>query len=291
MKKIVVFLAITFGITWAVEAVLIIRGVSFKGAVPQYAQFVISSVMWAPALGAFLTARIFREKVVPYGWRFGRFLPYAVILVAVPVVFAVAYCLTVLLGLGTLDLGLKGFFASAEKVIGHPLPTTPPPAALIGFIFLLSTLAAPFINSLFGLGEEIGWRGYLLPRLMPLGKVRAYLILGVIWGAWHAPLVAVGFAFPGYPIIGILLFILFTTILGIILNEFALGYKSVILAGWIHGVINSQSYGVWRMIVPDPQPLLGGIPGLIGLLVLALAAGLVLKFFAGREDRERLRHA
>jgi CAAX protease family protein len=35
--------------------------------------------------------------------------------------------------------------------------------------------------------EEVGWRGYLLPRLLPLGERAAFLISGVVWIAWHLP--------------------------------------------------------------------------------------------------------
>jgi membrane protease YdiL (CAAX protease family) len=34
---------------------------------------------------------------------------------------------------------------------------------------------------LFGFGEEFGWRGYLLPKLMPLGRWKAYVLVGIIW--------------------------------------------------------------------------------------------------------------
>jgi hypothetical protein len=42
---------------------------------------------------------------------------------------------------------------------------------------------------------------------MPLGKWKAYLIVGVIWGLWHAPLIAIGFNYPGMPVLGILMMI------------------------------------------------------------------------------------
>jgi uncharacterized protein len=37
------------------------------------------------------------------------------------------------------------------------------------------------------MGEELGWRGYLLPRLLPLGKTRALVLVGLIQAAWHMP--------------------------------------------------------------------------------------------------------
>jgi membrane protease YdiL (CAAX protease family) len=50
-----------------------------------------------------------------------------------------------------------------------------------GLVFLL--LPASF-------GEEYGWRGYLLPRLLPLGEIKGTLILGIIWGFWHLPVLS-----------------------------------------------------------------------------------------------------
>jgi membrane protease YdiL (CAAX protease family) len=138
-------------------------------------------------------------------------------------------------------------------------------------IFLSSLLVAPFINSIFGLGEELGWRGYLLPRLMPLGKAKAYLLLGIIWGLWHAPLILVGFNYPGYPVLGILMMILMTTAIGFTINELTLHYQSAVLAGWVHGVFNSQAYGIWRaLLFANTNPVLGGISGLVGIVVLTI---------------------
>ena len=57
---------------------------------------------------------------------------------------------------------------------------------------------------------------------------------------------------------------------------------SILLASFIHGTFNSQVYGIWRVIVPDAHPLLGGFGGLIGLAALAVIAGWAWK------DRETL---
>lgn len=276
-KGIALFLAITFAITWGIEAIFIAMGVSFAGIPPQFAQLVLAAVMFAPALSALIAAKILRGKVIPYGWHFGSIRPYILVFVFTPLIFAVIYGLTVALGLGSFDFDLSTFAAMVEKATGQQVPPINPQQFIL-IIFLASITIAPFINSLFGLGEEIGWRGYLLPRLMPLGKVRAYLLLGVIWGLWHAPIILIGFAYPGYPVAGVLMFIIFTTTLGIVINELTLKYQSVFLAGWIHGVFNAQSYGIWRVIMPDAQPLLGGIVGLVGIAIIGLIAYTIVRF-------------
>lgn len=69
---------------------------------------------------------------------------------------------------------------------------------LISFSWLM------FINS----GEEVGWRGFALPRLQRLSKkpVYASLVLGIFWSAWHLPIYLV----PGQSSIPLPLFFLFT---------------------------------------------------------------------------------
>jgi len=55
-------------------------------------------------------------------------------------------------------------------------------------------------RGLTAVGEEYGWRGYLLPRLLPGGEIRATLIGGVVWAVWHLPLLVSGLSFPGQPL-------------------------------------------------------------------------------------------
>lgn len=57
-------------------------------------------------------------------------------------------------------------------------------------------LVAGLVNLLPALGEEVGWRGWLWPRLQPLGQLPAILISGVVWGLWHAPLILLGYNYP-----------------------------------------------------------------------------------------------
>ena len=76
---------------------------------------------------------------------------------------------------------------------------------------------------------------------------------------------AVGFNYPGCPILGVVWMSGMTTTLGIYINELSLRHRSSILAGWMHGVFNSQAYGIWRLLVSNVNPLPGGLTGLVGI--------------------------
>jgi len=50
-----------------------------------------------------------------------------------------------------------------------------------------------------------------------------------------------------------------------------------ILAGWTHGAFNGQAYGIWRILFPGVNPLVGGFTGLVGIAVW-LAVGLLTAY-------------
>ncbi len=52
----------------------------------------------------------------------------------------------------------------------------------------LNLLAAFAVGTLFALAEEVGWRGYMLPRLMGYGVLPAMLLTGLLHGVWRLPL-------------------------------------------------------------------------------------------------------
>ncbi|MBT7069590.1 MAG: CPBP family intramembrane metalloprotease, partial [Anaerolineae bacterium] len=56
--------------------------------------------------------------------------------------------------------------------------------------FLNTTIIGPLLGLVIAFGEEYGWRGYLQGELVKLGRVKGVLWVGVIWGVWHAPAVA-----------------------------------------------------------------------------------------------------
>ncbi len=276
-KGILSFLLITFGLTYIVEIGMISAGLRFtQGVTGIFAQLVIMTVMWVPAVATVITAKfVTREGLGNTGLRFPPLRTFVWTGLLAPLLFAVIFSLTWLLGFGRPDWSMGDFlalYANSGSTAELPLAA----GAMLAAIFLGSTLVSPFVNSLVAFGEEWGWRGYLLPKLMPLGKPRAYILSGVIWGLWHAPLVAVGFGYSGTsPWLAIPLFALFTTAFGVVVNELSLRYRSSILAAWLHGLFNSQRFGVWAVLFASADPLIGGSFGLIGIafwLVVGLAA-------------------
>lgn len=98
-------------------------------------------------------------------------------------------------------------------------------------------------------GEEWGWRGYMMPKLMELmPKPAAVIVGGIIWGLWHAPLTVAGHNFgvdyPGYPFVGIGLMCFMCTVLNAFLTLLTEKTKSIYPTTFVHAINNNLSMGV-----------------------------------------------
>lgn len=141
-------------------------------------------------------------------------------------------------------------------------------AALL-FAQLFSDLVlAVFANCLFTLGEEFGWRGHLVPRLAPLGEVWAALIVGVVWGVWHAPLIALdGYEYGVAAWWAAPFFCLFTIPLSGILTWLRLRSGSTWPGVLLHATVNQAGPLVLSLMLSDTASRFVGAP--IGLLGVA----------------------
>jgi hypothetical protein len=259
------FVLIVFAATWGVEGALIADGLRFDDLVGQSSPALwLMGVMWIPGLAALLVTR-FMERTSARGLipalslRLGSVGPYFLGIALIPLAYAIMYGLTWSAGLSGFDPDLKSLSALSGTPIGQN--------TALQVMLPLSIVLGPLINFTFGMGEELGWRGFLLPRLMPLGKPAAYLVLGLLWGLWHAPLIWAGLNYPGQPVPGILMMCLVCLAFGAFLNEMTLHYRSSILSGFLHGAANAQGYGIWTWMFPGGHPLLGGAMGLTGVFV------------------------
>ena len=147
-----------------------------------------------------------------------------------------------------------------------------------------SVLAAVLVNPIPGLlpclGEELAWRGYLLPALSErMPRARAALATGVAWGVWHAPIVAMGYNYgAGHPVAGVLAMTAFCAVMGCISGFLFFRTRTVWAPVAFHAAVNGIAmYAPSALLMragahPDPfiGPDLTGIIGGAGFVVLAV---------------------
>jgi len=132
-------------------------------------------------------------------------------------------------------------------------------ASLIAVMPLYSVVNA-VVFSIGGLGEEIGWRGFMMPRLeKKMGIGPAILVGGIIWGVWHYPINYYGHNFGtgywGEPWLGFLIFTIFTITDNALLTLVVKKTNSVWSAAFMHAVGNG-AIGISAMFL-NPQNLTG----------------------------------
>jgi len=142
---------------------------------------------------------------------------------------------------------------------------------------LQSVLLAPFLAIVIAFGEEFGWRGYLQSELLKLGRVRGVLLVGVIWGIWHWPLILMGFSYPGYTLLGLLLTVLFLMGLAVFLGYAVLKTGSVLLAAYLHA-LNDQTTAFLVFLGFTPfNPVFSFGIGIYAIATLAVFTLLILR--------------
>ena len=89
------------------------------------------------------------------------------------------------------------------KQIPLVLGNHPQPISFFALNLSLSLLVQSILGSLFTLGEEFGWRGYLQEKmLLKFGLNKGLILLGIIWGYWHVAIILMGYNFPNHPVLG-----------------------------------------------------------------------------------------
>lgn len=278
-KSVGAYLALACGLAWIVEGIALGRGVRFT-SMTLGTTVLLASIMLTPTIAAFIVRRyIAREGFATAGLRRGPWYPYWVVWIGVPFLIAGIYGLTIVVGLGQFDATLSQLTARMEEAArGQTIPKLPPLPVLAAAMLGQSLTLGVLIASLFTFGEEFGWTGYLLVQLLPLGRWRAAVIYGIIWGLWHAPIIAGGFNYPGHPVLGPVMMVLLTIAFALTQTALRLRYNSVFLTSFFHASINTQGLGVIPMFVVGVSPLLGGITGIVGIsMFMALGVWLLAR--------------
>jgi membrane protease YdiL (CAAX protease family) len=189
----------------------------------------------------------------------------------------------VLFGLGfvvyyVLQAALNAYSGLGGAKLAPPaIPAGLSPNAFLILATVQSVLLAPFLAIVIAFGEEYGWRGYLQSELLKIGRVRGVLLLGVIWGAWHWPLILMGYNYPGHPLLGLLLMVLYTMGLAIVLGYAVLKTGSVLLSAYLHALNNQVVAFLAAMGFKSFDPAFSFNIGIYGIATLAIVVLLVLR--------------
>src|ERR1700730_14016474 len=147
----------------------------------------VFGIMWCPALAAMATLKLNGRSMQDLGWKWPE-TKYAAQSWYIPLLYALITYVIVW------SSGLGGF--PNHEFMDHLVP-------MVGVHVspLLSTIIYVLVAGSFGvikstasaLGEEIGWRGFLVPQLFKsFGFTATAFISGVIWACWHFPLLIWG---------------------------------------------------------------------------------------------------
>ncbi|MCI0589525.1 MAG: CPBP family intramembrane metalloprotease [Planctomycetes bacterium] len=147
-----------------------------------------------------------------------------------------------------------------------------------------SLWVGPSLGALLALGEEIGWRGYLLGELLPLGFWRSSLLIGVVWGLWHAPGIFLGSRvyFFADPIADLLAQVATTLLLSPLLSWIRIRSGTVLAAAIFHGGVNAAT---WLLGLYEPRDSWNGATMVLAGVLVLLAAWAAIAFL----DRSTVR--
>lgn len=291
-RRVIVFVSFAFAIAWLAELAIYLTGglvnspVVVPGTPITLALVVtIGLVMWAPTFAHLLTRWVTRE-----GWRdlmlrprLRRGWPYWLAAWFLPPLLAIAGAalyFALFPSLFDAQLGALRGMIQASAPPGSNLASLNPWMVAAAQI-LQGMLIAPLINGVATFGEEFGWRGYLQGKLLPIGPRRSVVVLGLIWGVWHWPIILMGhnygLDYPGAPFLGPLAMVWFTVVLSVFLGWVTIKGRSVWPAVIGHAAINGMAGVGFIFLAGQPNMLLGpSAAGLIGSAGLTVAAVIIL---------------
>ncbi|MFG1859704.1 CPBP family intramembrane glutamic endopeptidase [Microbispora bryophytorum] len=308
------FLLVAFGASWLIALPLWTGPVS-----PSAFQLLGIPIMFTPSLGV-LAVWLTRRRGTPLrewaratgltlGPDRGTTAPLLVAaLLGVPLLVAIALLVSAAVGVVSLDFAGLSLFRAQLGAAADKVPLDPRVLYVVQVV--QAVLIAPFINAIPAFGEEWGWRGWLLPRLLgdpavaPMPAVApvpavspmpgvspepagvpgpgerrparvwpAMVLSGVIWGLWHAPLTLKGYNYPELGAWAAVLFVGFCVIFGALLGWMRLRSRSVWPAVIAHGSLNAVA-GLALLLgdtAAPPNAALAGITGVVGWVLLAAA--------------------
>jgi membrane protease YdiL (CAAX protease family) len=269
IKRVAAYLGLTFALSAVFYGLIINAGTLAAGD-----GLYTLGLMWCPGIAAMATTWVFQRNLKGLGWRLGnvRYLAWAY---ALPLAYAaVAYGVVWILGLG-----------------GFSVDDLPAGQSLLSFLAGRATIGVA-LSLLPAMGEEIGWRGFLVPELARMTSfTRTALLSGAIWSVWHMPLILFADYHSGAPM-GVALVCFIVMAIGM---SFAFAWLRLRSGSLWPAALMHASHNLFIQQVFDPLTKDTGITAYItGEFGIALAIMAILVAYTfwrlrpAEEERERV---
>ena len=285
MKRLVIFLVVTFGLTWGLQIPAgFALGTFANGEASSTVMIALIAVsMFFPALGALVANYACKpEERIYLGYRpkIRENVRFYLLAWFAPAVLSLLGCVVFFaLNPQLFDPTMMSYLESTAAMTGmsiEELTMDMPDVRIVLLAVVFASLTyAPFINMIPAFGEELGWRGMLFPTLCErMSQRAAVLVSGIIWGLWHAPVIAMGhnygMGYAGFPIAGILTMVVACTALGSMMCYLRMKTGSVWPCALAHGAVNAvANLGLVfctagaSLFGPSPLGLVAGIPMIV----------------------------
>jgi len=269
-EKLIKYLIAAFAIAWPMQGAA--AYFAWHGQ-PGFYQMLLTGCMYAPCAATLIAGIPLREMGWKPSLREGKWKAFLAAWLGPAVLGTLGAVLYYLLFPARLDTTGKLLAAQlGEAGLAQLQAQGLTPQSYLAVSAVQALTVAPFLNMLAALGEEIGWRGAMYPRLKDRFGTRGGRILGgVIWGAWHWPLMVLagyeyGLRYPGAPVLGPILFCVFSAGTGILLDVLYEKTHCIWIPSLAHGAVNAFA-GI-PLLLLDPayadQMILG--PSMIGII-------------------------
>lgn len=203
-------------------------------------------IMWCPALATYLTCKFLNLKISDLAWKWAK-TKYLFWSFLIPLLYGmIAYSIIWLFGWGSFYN--TTFITQAANELGwSSLPT----GVFIVIFFIVFGITGMFASMSTALGEEIGWRGFLVPNLYNVTNsyTKTSFLSGSIWALWHYPLLIFGDYNNGAPAwYGLICFTVMVISMSFIFTWFTLKSGSLWTAVILHASHNLFIQGFFSPI-------------------------------------------
>ena len=290
LRKDTLFLLLTFALTWSIEFAAIawigdFSTVNQPGSGFPFILLIFIACMYMPTVALLIVKKVvYHEPVKPLGFSF-KMNRWWAISILIPAVVAVLSIFV-----SSLEPGVT--LGSGEQYLADQIANSSQSAeeaaeaeqfvhalGLSGFMLALLLFGSALIggttfNAVAAFGEEFGWRGFLQKEWTHMGFWKSSLVIGLIWGIWHFPLIYGGYNYPGEPVLGMIMMTIFTIVWSPIHASVTVMGRSVIPAAITHGMINAIG-GFTYVFLAGGSEFTSGLMGIAGVLLAILVCGIL----------------